>query len=395
MPVTIGGLSDIQARRANAAMAHAYFPRAKDWLYPSICGSVTSTSLVEPFAVLGAAPGLKKYVNGLKKRGIRTYASNIPNTLFKNIVPIPQTSLEGDQTGTVVQLSAQVGVRLAEFPDQLFCQRLVTGSTAAKAVERFEDGIDYNLTLDGVSFYNTAHPNGNGVASNIVQGHLPNTSAALLAQDPEVTAKQLQKDLAKVLEAVRNAKDDQGINIYPNIKASANICVVVGSALETAAQLAFRTPGGVIDQTTNIFPTLVKDVKVSGYLDGFPDLTKDDGASVDPLNETDWYIMIDDDFVKPLYAQLYRPISGSEVVDGLDEAVDAIINKVNGATVDQATLFASTRVDTTFNKVGNNADAFTIENEEFLVSARWRGNFFYGPWFTSWRIIPVGGTDND
>src|SRR5690606_24386560 len=74
-----------------------------------------------------------------------------------------------------------------------------------------------------------------------------------------------------------------------------------------------------------------------------------------------------------------------------DDLVERIRTALNAPSVDSATIFASTRIDTTFNKIGDNADRATIESDSFIMSARQRGNCVYGPWFLGYRIIPSGG----
>ena len=63
-----------------------------------------------------------------------------------------------------------------------------------------------------------------------------------------------------------------------------------------------------------------------------------------------------------------------------------------GANEFNAGALASTVIDSTFNKQGANADAYTIMNQEFLISPLWRGNVTYGNWMAAARIYPGAGT---
>lgn len=394
---TIRGFDSLETRLVNTLMSRAFFPRTQDWIYPELAGSFTSVSKIEPFSVTGSVPPITRYRGILDTSDIPDFSLQSPNLLWKNAVSVDQSKYEFDQTGTVAQLSTAIGIRLAEFPDQLFNARLLKGSNPADATVFFE-GQNFNLTFDGVPFFAQNHPTfDGGIQSNILQGTLPLTKAALLAQDFPTTVSQLVRDLQTIIDAIKTVRDTKNIPLYPTIDTRKSIVVVVPPVLEPAAALAFRQGPAdtVINQTTNIAPLFVKKVISSGYLDGFQD-PDNPLNTAEPVNETDWYVFVVDDYVKPFYLQLFRPLRSNERMPpdfrGGDE-VDAVLRADNGIKVDQATLFASTRIDTTFGKIGANADIPTIETERFLMSARYRGNLVYGPWFTGWRIKPVNGLD--
>ena len=393
MPI-VTNTTTTSVRLANTAMSRAFFSRAKKWLYPKVCGSYTSVALVEPHAILGAAPPLRRFDGFLRANALPSFSMNIPNPLFKNLLPVDRTEYEGDQTGTMAQLGTQVGVQLAEFPEQLWTAKLLTGSTAGSQTEVFR-GTSYTNTLDGQPLFSASHDDwaAGSTQSNILQGTLPSTSSSLVADDWATNAVKMQKDLQVVINALRTVKNTNGLPIYPSLDPADAIVVLVPPVLLPIAKLAFATATSVINQTTNIAPTMVKEVVCSGYLAGLP--SPFDGSALTPVNETDWYVCVVDDYVKPFYIQLYRPPKNSELFPpdyDAAEVIDKMLKAQSEITVDAATLYASTSVDTTFNRVGANADQATIQSESFWMSARWRGNMAYGPWFTAWRIIPVGGS---
>lgn len=396
MPI-VTGTYNASIRAANTVMSRAFFTRAKRWLYPALAGSYVSTSLVEPHAVIGNVPPLESFSGQLKARMLQSWTQSVPNLLFKNLLKIRQGQFEGDQTGALVQLSQGMGLALAEFPDRLLATRILTGSNASSATIVYdEDGQTYNLTLDGKAFFNTAHDTwAGGNQSNIIQGSLPATNALLTADDYATNANRMIRDLQNVLHAIKTVKDNQGQPIYPTLDTKESIVVVVPPALEPIAALAFRTPGeALINQTTSVAPQFVKGVMSSGYLSGFVG-PESGGDEVSPLNETDWYVFVTDDYVKPFYTQLFRPLRQNEMMPpGYDAGaeVQRILNINDGLSVDQATVFASTRVDTTFRRIGAEADLQTIEDDAFALSCRYRGNITYGPWFTGYRIKPNGGS---
>lgn len=381
-------------RAANTVMSRAFFPRAKKWIYPRICGSYTSTALVEPHAILGAAPPLRKFLGRMTAKGVPSWRADVPNPLFKNILKVDQTDYEGDQTKTLISLSQQIGVRLSEFPDTAFCYRILRGSTANSQYESFQ-GQQYTLTFDGQPYFSASHDVGNGaVQSNIIQGELPATKDLILDDDYATNAIRMQRDVQRLISAIKTVKDNQGQPLFPTLEMKESVVVMVPPILEPIAALAFRSEKSVINQTTNVAPLFVKDVISTGYLEGLSNPYSEEGEIVTPVNETDYYVFIDNDFIKPMYVQLFRPPKDNELFPpdyDVDAEIDRILKANSEITVDQAVLYASTRVDTTFNKIGENADAYTIENENFLMSGRYRGNSTYGPWFLAWRVKPQGG----
>ena len=362
---------------------------------------------MEPFAFLGAVPPLRQFAptatgggGGLRFNGIPSYSMQVPNILYKMGFQIAQSSFEFDQTRTVVQLSQAAGERLAEFPDQLFCKRILAGSSTTSATVVFDvDGKTYTTTFDGKPFFSNNHlPTklDGSTQSNIILGNFPITATNFLAQDIATSAQQMVIDFTQVLNAIKKVQDNQGMPIYPTIDTKKAVTVVVPPLLEPVAALAFRSgPPTVIAQTTNIAVQFVKEVLTSGYLAGFSDPEDPSGSTyVNPLNDTDWYVFITTDFVKPFYVQLFKPAQQNDLFPrgyNADNLISAVTKANGGISVDQATVFASTRIDTTFNKIGANADYQTITTDSFTVSARMRGNIVYGPWYTGWRVKPTNG----
>lgn len=392
---------------ANTVMASAFFPRARKWVYPRLCGSTVSTRMVEPFVVGGAAPLMQLYKGRTRSRGIPSFKFNSPNLLFKNYLGIKRSAIEMDQTGTVLQYAQQVGLRVAEHPEYLFAKRLLKAAVAgSQTVVYDEDGQSYTITVDGKPFFATDHDISGSNQSNVVQGTLPNTVAGIDAQDMAMTAQQLIRDFSQVLNAFQTFKDNTGAPINPTLEPEESVVVVVPPVLKPAAQLAFKTAGqiggatgtgGSSGGTTNI--KLVKDVISSGLFAGVPDVESDTLATVSPVNPTDWYAFVVDDLVKPFYSQLFRPKAQGEYFPlGYDPeaAANKIISEADSIGVkisrDQANLYAATVVEHNLSAMGANAQASVVEGEEFFISGRARGNFVYGPWFTGVRVKPSGGT---
>lgn len=392
MPI-ITGMSDLNIRLVNTTLVKAFQPRAKDWLHPKFCGRHNATALLEPFAIGGTAPGLRKYKGVLPRHGLKTFSLQVPQELFKNASEIQRDALEADQTRTLINFAQTFGVRLAEFPEQLWAKKLITGSNVTSKTIVHE-GQTYNTTFDGAAFFSASHDTGRGgTQSNLISGNLPSTIPSLASQDLSTTANQMGRDLQAFIAAVKSLKDTEGQLLYPTLDTKKSVIVVVPPCLETAATLAFRTPSSaVIAQTTNILPNFVKEVVSSGYLAGFPD--PDTGDMIYPPNETDYYFIITDDIVKPFYLHTFRPLGKNALkpddFNG-DDQIDKLLKAQSDMTIDEATVLAATMVETTFNRQGNDADAYTIEKESFLVSGRYRGTCAYGFWPNAFRVIPSGG----
>ena len=404
----IGNVNNLRTRAANIVMSRTFFPRAKKWIYPELSSSYISVAEIEPHRVLGAIPGLSRFRGHLSTGGIPSFASDIPNLLFKNLVEINQEDMEFDQTGTLIQLAPQMGQRLAEFPDLLWAKRLITADNPSSATITYR-GKTYNNTLDGQPLFSASHPQYNDTSSNqsniITISGWPTTKASLFASnnDWSFLANKMQIALSQMLDSLANVRDNADLPIYSNIDTEESVVIVVPKILEPVARLAFATKGSIISaasggSTTNIAPTYVKKVISSALLNGgFADpdplplesgtVTTTDYSSRDLC--TTWYAFVINDFVKPFYYQLFRPIKPDEMFPrGYNPAkVVADIMKANDAiTVEEATMFASTRIDTTFRRIGAEADLETIRSEKFYMSARHRGNMAYGPWFTAWKF---------
>ena len=390
MPV-INGLSALQTRAVDAVLAQAFFPRAKRWVYPKICGTIRSTSIVEPFAVSGTVPALTEFKGALRSKLMPTWAFNSPNLRYKSLVEVSKPDYLFDQTGTVIKHAQACGVRLAELPEQVFAQRLIKASNTADASVQFK-GTTYNITFDSKPLFSTTHNTGDGRdQSNLIAGNLPDTIPGLQANDIATNANLMIRDFQTFMAAIASVTDNEGQPIYPSIDTRESVIVLVPTCLQAIAELAFRSPNmAVINQTTNVMPTFVNEVITSSYINGMIDPAT--GLRITQPNETDWYIFIKDDFVKPMYQQTYRPPNLSEIYGyNVDGEIDRIMSGNNTISADTANIYLTSGIDTTFQKVGAGSDLATIQNDAFYMSPYYTGNVVYGFWPTAWRIRPSGG----
>ncbi len=396
----------LTTRKANAIMSGAFLPRAKKWLFPLVSQSYEATNFVEPHVIGGAAPSLRRFRGTVNSTGIPSWRLYCTTPLYKNKIQLDRSETEHDQTRTLLRKADEIGVAIADFPEQLWAAKLLKGDSASVGSESFE-GTTYQTTMDGLAQFSASHQlNGVTSQSNIIQGSLPQTLEILQESDIALMANYMQRDLNKIVKAIKTVKNNQGLPIYPTLDLKENIVVVVPAALEVVAQRAFKSgliggsPGsnGSTGSSDSVAPMFVKDVLVSGYLDGgFPDPEVETGATVSPTYDTQWYVLIVSDRVKPFYFQNYVPPANSDLfpkgfnVDGMIDSALADAKKLGleGTTARiAATTFASTLVEHNLTAVGANSQESVFDQEKFFVGARSRLGLAYGPWFTSWLVQP-------
>ena len=408
MPI-VTNLQTSLVRDANATLATAFFPRWRGGFWQEIAGSYVSTAFVEPFALDGAAPMLQVFNGSMSARGVASWTLQVPNLLFKTIEDISRTSLEMDQTGTVLRRVAQMGIRLAQLPDFLMAKRIMTASLASSATVAFSGSNYYTTFENGVPYFSTAHTTyAGGNQSNILQGNLPATIASVTAQNIAALANAMQQDVMNAIATIATIVDDKGVQIFPSLDTEKHIVVMVPPVLRPVARLAFSTPGATIGgtngtggssgATTSIGPMMVKRVVSSQLLAGCIDVEgATPAATVSPVHQTDYYIWIEDDLCRPMYFQRFRPKKTGEYSpvgynpEAAAAAAIAACEKVGmNISAEAADVYAQAEVDHNLSALGANAQRSVVEQEAFFMSPRMRGNVTYGPWFLGYRIDPGG-----
>lgn len=403
------GLQSTLVGKANNALSLGFFPRFKKAFWPKIARSVPSTRLVEPFVLNGAAPLLRKWNGSMQSSGRGSWNLNVPNELYKSFEDVDRTDLEADQTGTVISGMFAVGIRGAETPDYLLANKILTGDSSASASVIFR-GVTYYTTFEnGTPIFSNTHIGAGGVAnqSNIVQGNAPNSVATYAAQDMGTSAQGFIKDMQLVCARIMSWVDDKGALLYPQFDMSTDLTVVCTPLMAPAARLAFMTPGviagsggtsGGSGSTTNIGPTMCKEVIANGLLAGCPDITvESQSASLAPAFVTQYYVIINNDYVAPFYYQRFTPPKAGDLVPagmGIENEAVAIVKKGSEANVpiDQvaAEVFSEFEVNTNIGALGTQGQRDIAATEKFFVEGRMRLAFVYGPWFTIVKVDPTG-----
>lgn len=387
-------------------------------VWPRICGTTKSSAIAEPFAFLGASPLLRLFQGMITSQPISSYTMMIPNPLWTNFEIIKRNQFEFDQTRTLNAQVGQMGVKVAQTTDYILANMILNGSTAGSQTFIMPEfpNVPYTMTFDNQPIYSASHTNDGGktLFNNILQGQLPNTAAAVAAQDLTVTANQLQRDMMTLGQFIASLTDDKGALLLPDFDPARQLILMVPPILQPAAELAFRTQGtlggsgsgggGSSGSTTNIGYKMVKDVIPWSLLQNCPNImTNQLSASLSPgVNglagaATTYYWAIDGDYVKPWVFQRFMPIKANETVPfGQDayaqaERVLSLANK-GGLKVspEAAEVYAATEVDSNLGALGANAQESVVTRQEFFISSRTRQMIAPGPWFLNGKIDPQG-----
>ena len=407
MPITVLG-DPVLTGAANVMMSMSWRPRLKTLLYPRLSRFTKSTRLVEPYPMYGSVPALRVYKGNLNMSSIPSFQISIPNLIEKNGIWLARTEVEEDQTRTVLRFASDFGIRIVEAPDQLMFKRILNASSTSAVsvtIPGAQPGYSgqYQYTLDGQPPFSTNHTDyySGGQVSNIVTSQLPTTKAAFLALTPTQAVTAIQQDIQALIDAISSVKDTAGIQLYPNFDAGRSLVILAPKFMEPAMCLAAKRPANgdqsFVNMTSNVFPSFVADVLTSGYLSGMIDPESESNQYITPLNQTDYYAFILDDYVQPFMSQVFAPPGaddvfprGYDVNAEIDKTLDAIGDR-SPAAVAASSFYASAIIDMNLNKQGENADPEVALRERFYIVPRLRYNVGYGPWFTMWRMRPNGG----
>jgi hypothetical protein len=394
MPLIASSLgTGINARHADASWSNSYFPRVRKLLYPEVCKITNASSGEVPIPAIGQIAELSAFTGSVTVKPVKQYAMKIPQRVFSAMAPVQLEDMELDQTGRVMKLFSEMGIKQAQLHDNLLIARLLLGAKITSTTEKY-GGVIYPISFDATTaHFSDAHADG---TSNIVAGPLPATFAAL-SPDVGVQAKQLIEGYNQTFAALSTVPDENGNPRFPSIEPSQHLIVVVPPRLYAAAMLAFATPGSLIGgagagSTSNIIPKMVKRVYQHGFLSGMYNPFNADGPRLVPANETDWYIIVDGDYVKPFGVSNFVGVSEDGICNAPSEdVISDILKTYGGITSAQATLAASNIIQSNLHEMGLNSSWDAMVTERFGVKGRIRGNVFYGPSFLSYRIYPSGG----
>jgi len=124
--------------------------------WSQIATLVPSSSAQETYPWLGGWPSLREWVDERHIQALRAHDYTIKNRTFETTISIPREFIEDDTFGVFGVQSETAGQVAAEHPDELTFGLLQKG---------FEE-----LAYDGQNFFDTDHPVGDDVVSNMQAG---------------------------------------------------------------------------------------------------------------------------------------------------------------------------------------------------------------------------------
>lgn len=125
-------------------------------LWEKVATRVTSTRSSNTYGWLGAWPGLRKWIGDRVVKRLSTSGYTVVNESYEETVAVPRTAIEDDEFGIYGPMMASMAQTVAEHPDELVFGLLKAGFDTP--------------CYDGQNFFDTEHPVGDTVVSNMQAG---------------------------------------------------------------------------------------------------------------------------------------------------------------------------------------------------------------------------------
>lgn len=138
----------------NAAFQNGFAGVAPQW--NRIATMVPSATETEDYAWLGEWPNLREWIGDRQVKSLSASSYSIKNKPFESSVGIKRSKLEDDVYGIYGPMFTEMGRSAAAHPDLLVFALLAAGFSTA--------------CYDGQYFFDSDHPVGSGVVSNVQTG---------------------------------------------------------------------------------------------------------------------------------------------------------------------------------------------------------------------------------
>lgn len=343
------GITEVGAR---GLIALGFMRKSATMMHTKVALPVTTSTRNVPFRNFGAMPQLTQFIKRRIANGIPDYSWTPHTEKFANLVEMERDAFEEDQTGQTRGSIQQLGVRAAEFPDILL----------------FSRWAENPVGFDGSPIFSASHAlggNAPAVQTNVVQGQV--TEADLTTVNVATNAQLIQEDFTAAVAQMANFIDNQGVKFNFTLDG-AKLVIVCSQRMRPAMVQAFQSE--FILQTANIF---------RGSIEGIIGTSLLDGTNFSPLginasythDAATWYLCRVDEALKPWFNLLFHAPTTAELTDDL---------KAAGVTMEALQTWQAIQIEHTLNKVGDNADAYTITNDSFLMSVRAKMNIVPGFW---------------
>jgi phage major head subunit gpT-like protein len=124
--------------------------------WEQVATRVTSTKGSNTYGWLGSWPGLRKWIGDRVVKSLSASSYTVVNESFEETVGVPRIAIEDDEYGIYGPMMASMAQSVAEHPDELVFSLLKAGFTTP--------------CYDGQNFFDTEHPVGDTVVSNMQAG---------------------------------------------------------------------------------------------------------------------------------------------------------------------------------------------------------------------------------
>lgn len=333
------GITEVGAR---GLIALGFMRKSATMMHTKIVYPYPTSTRNVPFRNFGAMPQLQQFIKRRMANGIPDYSWTPHTEKWANLVEMERDAFEEDQTGQTRGSIQQLGVRAAEFMDILLFARIA------------ENPVGF----DGSPIFSANHALGShapATQTNIVQGQV--SEADLTTVNVATNAQLIQEDFTAAITQMGNFIDNQGVKFNFTLDG-AKLVIVCSLRMRPAMVQAFQSE--FILQTANIFRGSIEGIIGTSLLDGtnFSPVGLNGNYTHDAAT---WYLCRVDETLKPFMSLLFHAPSNSELTDDLKQA---------GVSLEAFQTWQAIQIEHTLNKVGDNADAYTITNDSFLMSVR-------------------------
>lgn len=151
MPITAEQIRDLTT---GLSAAYAKGLGSAKPQYTAIATVLPSSTSQETYGFLGSWPQIKEWIGDRQLAKLAEHGYTIKNRKFESSIVVEKDKVEDDQIGQYALQAESIGGDVALFPDSLVFGLLPAGFA--------------ETCYDGQYFFDTDHPMGEGVASNIV-----------------------------------------------------------------------------------------------------------------------------------------------------------------------------------------------------------------------------------
>lgn len=345
-------------RGIRGIFAREFVTRQKKVKYTRFSTIVNSDKEEEKYNMIGTLPQLEELVDERSLAGFSEYEYTLKNKIYASGAKVPRKVFDFDQTGQLRTLVQSLSARVTNFPDKLVFTLCKNGDQAGYT------------GYDSAIFFSTAHDLGNGESqTNKVTGNVTDdmldaiTSGSTTKADRDNAIAGFQMDLMRAKRQMMGFTDDRGEPWHDECEPE-GLIILCSPAMEAIARIAIE--GTLIADTSNITLKQAGAVVVTNY-------ALDSTSGI----ESSWYLLKVNTPIQPFLFQRFGP--KKDFPDTIPEADQSILQALNAVEI-QTVL-----------RSGQNIDAHTFFNDEFLFGARVVYSAGYGMWQNA---IKIQGTAN-